>query len=98
VRSFRLGPLTGKLIELNLIMGIIKLALMVLAMVWSAIPLPFETVVQGNSLYAWWAVGTIVYCVISDFFQVARLAAFVELLRTFQPGVPDSARKIAVAK
>jgi hypothetical protein len=84
-RSFRLGPLTGKLIEINMIMGIIKLALTVLAMVWSAIPLPFEAVVQGNSLYAWWAVGTILYCIISDFFQVTRLAAFVELWRAFNP-------------
>jgi len=81
VRSLRLGPLTGKLVEINFIMGIIKLALVVLAMVWSAIPLPFETVVQGNSLYAWWVVGTILYCIASDFFQVARLAAFIELWR-----------------
>lgn len=78
-RSFRLGPLTGKLVEINLVMGIIKLALMVLAMVWSAMPLPFEAEVQGNSLYVWWAVGTLAYCIASDFFQVARLAAFVEL-------------------
>lgn len=85
VRSFRLGPLTGKLIEINLIMGIIKLALTVLAMVWSAMPLPFEAQVQGNSLYAWWALGTILYCVASDFFHVARLAAFIELWRVFQP-------------
>jgi len=98
VRSFRLGALTGKLIEINLIMGIIKLALSVLAMVWSAMPLPFEAHVQGASLYAWWAVGTILYCIASDFFQVARLAAFIELLRTFHPGIRDSAQKIAVAK
>ena len=84
VRSLRLGPLKNKLIEINLIMGIIKLALVVLAMVWSAIPLPFEAVVQGNSLYAWWTVGTILYCIASDFFQVARLAAFIELWRAFQ--------------
>jgi hypothetical protein len=55
-------------------------------MVWSATPLPFESVMHGSSLYAWWAVGTILYCIVSDFFQVARLAAFIELLRTFQPG------------
>src|SRR5690348_8274802 len=97
-RSLRLGPLTSKLIEINLAMGIIKLALTVLAMVWSATPLPFESVMHGSSLYAWWALGTILYCVASDFFQVARLAAFIELLRTFQPGVPDSSQKIAVAK
>ncbi|HEX5235347.1 MAG TPA: hypothetical protein VFW25_08460 [Silvibacterium sp.] len=84
-RSLRLGPLKGKLVEINLAMGIIKLALVVLAMVWSAIPLPFEAVVQGASLYAWWTVGTILYCIASDFFQVGRLAAFIQLWRTFQP-------------
>ncbi len=81
LRSFRLGPLTGKLVEINLVMGIVKLALIVLAMVFSAVPLPFESVVQGTSLYIWWVVVTLVYLVASDFFQVARLVAFVELWR-----------------
>jgi hypothetical protein len=84
LRSLRLGPLTGKLIEVNLIMGIIKLALLVLAMVFSAIPLPFETVVQGTSLYAWWAFVSVLYLIASDFFQVARLVAFIRLWRGFQ--------------
>jgi hypothetical protein len=98
VRSLRLGPLKGKLVEINLIMGIIKLVLVVLAMVWSAMPLPFEAVVQGPSLYAWWVFGTILYCVASDFFQVTRLAAFIELWRELQPGNFDSARKFATSK
>jgi hypothetical protein len=80
-RSFRLGQLKGKLVEINLVMGIIKIALVVLAMVWSAIPLPFEAVVTGPSLYAWWTVGTILYCIASDFFQVARLVAFIQFWR-----------------
>jgi hypothetical protein len=78
-RSVRLGPLTGKLVEINLVMGIVKLALIVLAMVFSAVPLPFEAQVQGNSLYAWWAVVTVLYMLASDFFQVARVVAYVEL-------------------
>jgi hypothetical protein len=45
---------------------------------------------HGSSLYAWWALGTILYCIASDFFQVARLAAFIELLRTFQPNTSAS--------
>ena len=97
-RSLRLGPLRGKLVEINLIMGIIKLALMVLAMVWSAMPLPFEAVVQGASLYAWWAVGTILYCIASDFFQVARLAAFIQLWRAFQPENHEVTQKYAASK
>jgi hypothetical protein len=84
-RSLRLGPLTGKLVEINLIMGIIKLALVVLAMVWSAMPLPFQAEVQGTALYVWWAAGTILYLIASDFFQVARLAAFIQFWRAFQP-------------
>lgn len=89
-RSLRLGPLAGKLVEINLVMGIIKLALVVLAMVWSAMPLPFEAEMRGNVLYAWWAVGTILYFIASDFFQVARLAAFIQLWRAYQaePSMP----------
>ena len=78
VRSLRLGPLTGKLVEINLIMGIIKLALVVLAMVFSACPLPFESVMQGAPLYLWWALVTVLYLAASDFFQVARLVAFIQ--------------------
>jgi hypothetical protein len=96
-RSFRLGPLTAKLIEINMIMGLIKLAMSVLALVWSAIPLPFEAVVQGNSLYAWWITGSILYCILSNFFQVARLTAFVEFTRAFNE--PKAASSLsAVAK
>jgi hypothetical protein len=95
-RSVRLGPLTAKLIEINLIMGIVKVALSVLALVWSAIPLPFEAVVQGNSLYAWWIAGSILYCILSDFFQVARLTAFVEFTRAFyQPKTASSLSTVA---
>jgi hypothetical protein len=79
VRSVNLGPLAGKLVEINLVMGIVKLALIVLAMVFSATPLPFEAEVHGASLYAWWAVVTVLYLVASDFFQVARVVAFAEL-------------------
>jgi hypothetical protein len=75
--SVRLGPLTMKLVEVNLVLGIVKLALIVLAMVFSAVPLPFEAQMSGNGLYLWWAAVGVLYLVASDFFQVARLAAFV---------------------
>jgi hypothetical protein len=76
--SVKLGPLTMQLVEVNLVLGIVKLALIVLGMVFSAIPLPFEAQMSGNALYLWWAVVGIWYLAASDFFQVARLAAFVE--------------------
>ena len=84
-RSLRLGPLRAKLVEINLVMGIAKLGMIVLAMVFSATPLPFETVVNGVALYAWWAVVTVLYLVASDFFQVARIASFVELWTPASP-------------
>ena len=89
-RSLRLGPLTGKLVEINMVMGIVKLALIVLAMVFSATPLPFEDVVTGVALYAWWAFVTVLYLIASDLFQVARVAAFVELWKIYRAPADES--------
>lgn len=80
-RSFRLGRLKGKLMEINLVLGIVKLGLVVLAMVLSATPLPFESVMTGMPLYAWWVLVTLLYLAASDLFQVARLVAFLEFYR-----------------
>lgn len=84
-RSLHLGPLKAKLIEINLVMGIAKLGMIVLAMVFSATPLPFEAEVSGGALYLWWAVVTVLYLIASDFFQVARIASFVELWKIYAP-------------
>jgi hypothetical protein len=81
--SLHQGALTGKLVEVNLVLGIVRLALIVLAMVFSAIPLPFEADMSGTALYLWWALVTILYLVANNFFQVARLAAFVQFSRTY---------------
>jgi hypothetical protein len=82
--SVRQGPLTMKLVEINLVLGIVKMALIVLAMVFCAIPLPFETQMAGNALHVWWAAVGVWYLAASDFFQIARLAAFVEFWRRRQ--------------
>ena len=71
--SLRLGPLTSKLVEVNLVLGTVRLALIVLAMVFSAIPLPFEADMRVLRSTLWWAMVTLLYLVASDFFQVARL-------------------------
>jgi hypothetical protein len=84
-RSMRLGTLTSKLVEVNLVMGIVRLALIVLAMVFSAIPLPFTADMTGIALYLWWIVVTLLYLIASDFFQVARLAAFIHFWRLYHP-------------
>jgi hypothetical protein len=83
--SLRLGELTSKLVEVNLVLGIVRLALIVLATVFSAIPLPFTADMTGTALYLWWAMVTLLYLVASDFFQVARLAAFVQFWRIYHP-------------
>ena len=81
--AFRLGAMRGKLVEINLVMGIVKIALIVLAMVFSATPLPFESVTTPKFLAWWWAGVTMVYFVASDFFHVARLVAYLQLWRTY---------------
>ena len=55
-RSLRLGkPFTGKLVEINLVMGIVKLALVVLAMVLlGAAPLPFSDELGSGAMHVVW--------------------------------------------
>jgi hypothetical protein len=80
-RAFRLGATKGHLVEINLVMGIVKIALIVLAMVFSATPLPFESVTTNEFLAWWWGGVTVLYLVASDFFHVARLVSYLGLLR-----------------
>ena len=82
--AFRLGPLKGKLVEINLVMGIVKIALIVMAMVFSATPLPFESVTTPEFLMWWWAGVTVLYLLASDFFHVARQVAYLQLWRAYE--------------
>lgn len=79
--AVRLGPLKSKLIEVNLVMGIVKVALLVLAMVFSACPLPFESVESQSFLMWWWMGVGVLYLVASDYFHVVRTAAYDALYR-----------------
>lgn len=82
--SFRLGPLKSKLVEINLVMGIVKIALIVLAMVLSACPLPFESVATPQFM-TWWYAGTaVLYLIASDFFNVVHLVAYLDLWNSFE--------------
>ncbi len=80
----RLGQLRGKLAEINLVLGIVKIALLVLAMVFSATPLPFESVTTPGFLAWWWACVFVVYLVWSDFFHVARLVGYLDLWHMYE--------------
>jgi hypothetical protein len=84
-QSLRLGkPMTAKLVEINLVMGIVKLALVVLAMVLSAAPLPFSDQLGTDALHIVWAAATVFFFVASDYFQVVRLKGFVEFWKMFR--------------
>lgn len=76
IRTPGLGP---KLMETNLVMGIVKVALLVLAMVFSASPLPFATVETTAFLAGWWAFVALLYLAFSDLFQVIRRATYLRL-------------------
>lgn len=86
-RSFRLGkPLTSKLVEINLVMGIVTLALLVLAMVFSSVLIPFADQVGAGALHLEWIIVSVFYFIASDYFQVVRLKGFVEFWRMFRGG------------
>ena len=84
-RVFRLGKaFTGKLVEINLVLGIVKLALLVVAMVFSAAPLPFSDELGPGAMHFVVAASALFFLVADDFFQVVRLKAFVEFWRIFR--------------
>ena len=66
-------------------MGIVKIALIVLALVFSACPLPFSTVETQEFLTWWWIGVGVWYLVASDYFHVVRAAAYVALWRGYEP-------------
>ncbi len=85
LESFKLGKtFTGKLMEIGMVMGIVNLALIVLAMVLSAAPLPFSDQLGGDALHVVWVSAAIFYLVANDYFQVVRLKSFVEFWRMFR--------------
>jgi hypothetical protein len=87
--SLSLGkPFAGKLVEINLVLGIVKLALIVVAMVFSAAPLPFSDELGEGAMHAVEAASVVFYFVANDFFQVVRLKAFLEFRQTFRQASP----------
>jgi hypothetical protein len=81
--AFKLVQVRGKLVEINLVMGIVKIALMVLAMVLSACPLPFESVATPEFMLRWYALVTLLYLIASDFFHVVHLVSYLALWKAY---------------
>jgi hypothetical protein len=86
-QTFRLGkPFTSKLAEINLVMGIAKIALAVVAMVFSAAPLPFSDELGPGAMHAIVAASLVFFLVANDYFQVVRIKAFLEFRKIFRGG------------
>ncbi len=75
---------TSKLAEINLVLGIVKLALLVVAMVFSAAPLPFSDELGPGAMHLVVVASALFFLVADDFFQVVRLKAFVEFHGIFR--------------
>lgn len=84
-QSLKLGKqFTSKLAEVNLVMGIVKLALIVLAMVFSSAPLPFADELGPGAMHVAMAAALALYVLANDFFQLVRLKAFLEFWQVFR--------------
>jgi hypothetical protein len=88
--AVRSSAVRGKLIEINMVMNIVRIALIVLAMVFSASPLPFSSVETQTFLNCWWGGVGLLYLGMSDYFHVVRSAAYLSLWRAYD--FPDSDR------
>jgi hypothetical protein len=85
IRSFGLGKgLSGKLLEVNLVMAIVKIMLIVLAMVFSAAPLPFADEFGPDALHVLYVLVLVGFLIGNDFFHVVRLRSFMALWRHYR--------------
>ena len=83
--AIRTGGLRSGLVEINLVLSIVKIALLVLALVFSACPLPFQTELTDEFLFWWNCAVALWYFLASDFFHVARIAGYLRLVRPAKP-------------
>ena len=74
--------LRSKLVEINLVMGIVKVGLLVFAMVFCATPLPFSAEETQTFLISWWSFVGVCFLVALDFFHAVRRAANLSFFRT----------------
>jgi hypothetical protein len=83
--SFSLGKtLSGKLMEVSLVMAIVKIMLIVLDMVFSAAPLPFADEFGPDALHVLYVVIAIAFLIGNDYFYVVRLRSFLAFLKYYR--------------
>jgi hypothetical protein len=86
-KTTRLGKtFTSELFEIGMVMGIVNLALMVVAMVFSAAPLPFSDQLGGDALHVVWAGAAVFYLIAHNYFQLVRLRCFLRFWQIFRGG------------
>lgn len=90
--GLRLGkPFTSELVEIGMVMGIVNLALIVVAMVLSAAPLPFSDELGASAMHVVWASATVFYFIAHDYFQLVRLKCFAKFRQIFRgPEAPTT--------
>jgi hypothetical protein len=87
-RSFGLGrALSAKLLEVNLVLSIVRIALIVLAMVFCAAPLPFSDQFGPDFMHALYVGIGVVFLIANDYFAVVRMRSFVGLWRVYRVGI-----------
>ena len=84
-RSFSLGKaLSGKLMEVGLVLAIVKIMLIVLDMVLSAAPLPFADEFGPSALHVLYVLVAILFLMANDYFHVVRLRSYIALWRHYR--------------
>ena len=84
-RSFSLGKaLSGKLMEVGLVLAIVKIMLIVLDMVLSAAPLPFADEFGPGALHVLYVLVAILFLMANDYFHVVRLRSYVALWQHYR--------------
>ena len=86
LRSLSAGrELAGKLAEVNLVLGIVRIMLIVLAMVFCAAPLPFSDQLGPDQMHVLYEFVGVLYLIGSDFFHVVRQQSYAALVRRYRP-------------
>lgn len=81
IATAKLRNIRGSLFEINMVLAIVKIMLLVLAVAFSAFPLPFANVMTEGYIAIWSGIIAVWYFAASDLFHVARLRAYVTLLQ-----------------
>ncbi|HLI76094.1 MAG TPA: hypothetical protein VKV02_04045, partial [Acidobacteriaceae bacterium] len=76
------SSLRSKLVETNLVLGIVRVILFVLSLTFSASPLPFQTQETQAYINVWWTGVAVFYLLGSDFFHVVRRVTYLRLLQS----------------